>query len=155
MKSSSRILRVLGVTLGLSAAGALFGGIAAAIAILVWGMGKFAGGLDGAVGAMGFAFSVGAVLGSIMGPFVAWGLLRHVPLGKAVLGATIGAFVGGSLTALLPATHPLLGGAVGLIGASVIMRVRYASKARVLRDGACEIADAELTRVDSAKQLIE
>jgi hypothetical protein len=127
LKSSSRAVRIIVATLGLSAAGAIFGGLAAAIAVVLWGT-IVTGDLPFALDAMVFAGTVGAGLGAVLGPVAAWGLLRHVPLGIAVLGATLGAFLGGSVTALLQAGNPLIGGAVGLISGSVFLRYRYARK---------------------------
>lgn len=157
VKISSRTLRVIGATLGLIAAGALFGGVAASIAVVFWGMAIFGGTFDAVPAAMGFAFSTGAILGSFMGPLVAWGLLRRVPLGKAVLGATIGACVGGALTAFFPfpATHPLIGGAVGMLGSAVIMRARFAKKAKALSGSTDYDGNAELQDGDDAQRLLE
>lgn len=157
MKLSSRAVRVIGATLGLSAAGALFGGVAAAIAVVFWGMAIFGGTFDAVPAAMGFAFSTGAILGSFMGPLVAWGLLRHVPLGKAVLGATIGACLGGAVTALFPfpPSNPLIGGALGMLGSAVIMRVRFAKPAKALSGSTDGDACADLQDGDESQRLLK
>jgi hypothetical protein len=47
------------------------------------------------LGGVWFAGMVGAELGAVCAPLIAWLLLRYVPLGRAFLGLTIGTVLGG------------------------------------------------------------
>jgi hypothetical protein len=97
----SRVGRILLVTAGLSAAGAVLGALAsvgaltAAIGVMAL-MGKAEFGLTTEV--VSVAGRVGAVFGMVLGPLTAWLALRRVALSRAMLtttGATIlGAIVG-------------------------------------------------------------
>lgn len=109
--------RVVAVTAGLAAAGALGGALVAdltvASVVLVT-----AG--PTAVLREGWQYlaasAIGAGCGALVGPLTAWTLLRHVPLGRAVLESTVGAAIGGALGIVLVAPR---GGLLGLF-ASVL-----------------------------------
>ncbi|GLC25928.1 hypothetical protein rosag_24410 [Roseisolibacter agri] len=46
-------------------------------------------------GLLGLLLPRGALLGALVGPPVAWALLRRVPIGWAALGVSVGALIGG------------------------------------------------------------
>ncbi len=81
------------VTLGLSAAGALFGGTAAAAVFAGSILALSTHAVDRRLLLITFAF--GAVQGMVLAPLAAWLLMRHVPLGLAFGGTFVGAIVGG------------------------------------------------------------
>jgi len=92
--------RIAAVTAGLAAAGALVGGACAplALAALLVAM-KARGALgDGALYLS--AGLVGAGIGAVGAPTVAWTLLRRVPLGRAIGVTALGAAVGAALGAV-------------------------------------------------------
>ena len=90
------------VTVGLIAVGGLLGGICGLLALLplairqlLWPTGD-----DGFVTAGGlapWAFVCGAFLGVVLGPTIAWTLLRRVPLWRLLLEPTIGTIAGSFL----------------------------------------------------------
>lgn len=130
----SRPVRVLLVTLGLVAAGAVFGAIAGALAVvisLVLTEGPESAAVLGlyVVGAY-----FGAFIGAVLLPVVAWIVLRHVPLGRAIVGSVIGTVVGGVGGWLVPVIadeviRGLLGAAAGMLGAAIVMWQRFKLKA--------------------------
>ncbi len=91
---------------------------------------------------MGFLAAVGAgfgaLVGSVVGPAVGWGLLRRAPLGKAVLwsaaGTVAGAVVGDLLAPLNPYTWGMpgvvAGGILGCFVASAALRLHTLRAAR-------------------------
>src|SRR4030095_16848521 len=101
----SRVGRIVLVTVGLSAAGAVLGALASV------------GGLTGVIGVMALAGkaefgltaevllvagSVGAVFGTVLGPITAWLALRRVALGRAMFTTTGATMVGAIVGAPLP-----------------------------------------------------
>lgn len=147
----SRVGRIIAVTLGLSIAGAIFGAVAGVIALVV--LIVLSGGaqdsrsppiLEMAV----LPAMIGAGLGAVGAPAIAWLLLRYVPLGKAVAWSTVGSVVGGvagwSLATVLDrANHAIdtglatqakgviLGAVAGFLAAALILRLRVrASRGR-------------------------
>ena len=138
-----RVSRVLAVTLGLTAAGAVTGAVCGFLALTPLVVSQwirpspdynFATFSDLAPWATG----AGAVLGAVCGPVLAWSLLRHVPLWRVVLWAAAGtvlgslaawALAGASLTPGLPS---IFGGALlGMVIAGVMLRRRVARHSRV------------------------
>ncbi len=127
--------RVITVTLGLSAAGAVFGSIAGAtalgIALIVSdGLAAFK-----VLGVLAVPAVIGAGLGALCAPLAGWLLLRHVPLGRAFGGLILGTIVGGLIGWFLPVsfnpiTQPIVAAAAGFLGAAVLLRFKHA------RDGA-------------------
>ena len=124
--------RVVAVTFGLVGAGALFGGIAGGIALLIaWvpteGLPSTAAEVWGALG-LGAVY--GAPIGAIIGPPTAWLLLRHVPLGRLFMGTAAGTIVGGVFGWLIPSTesldqpmNALLCAFSGFLAAALFMRI--------------------------------
>jgi hypothetical protein len=91
------------VTLGLAALGAAAGAsvvFLGQVTIMLW-LGLRTDGLTRALELafdprlLGFLVPRGALLGAVVGPPVAWTLLRRVPIGWAVLGVAAGALFGG------------------------------------------------------------
>jgi hypothetical protein len=138
MKSSPG--RILAVTAGLLAGGALFGAIAAVLALVVasaltdglaWGTEPIA---------LVFAAVAGAALGAPLFPAAGWLLLRRVPLGVALVGSMAGTVLGGVLGWVLtggndPMATPILGAIIGFACAAILMRLRFSTprKAEAIR----------------------
>ena len=121
--------RVVGVTLGLSAAGAVFGGVAGATAL---GVALF---IDDGLAALKELSVVlvpgviGAVLGAVCAPLAGWLLLRRVPLGRVFGGLSLGTILGGIAGWYLPLgfdpiNQPIATAAVGFLVAAVVLHVR-------------------------------
>jgi len=123
--------RIVAVTLGLSLAGAIFGGVAGAVAlgislVLSRDFGRFNEPLLFAVAA-----TLGVMLGAGCAPLAGWLLLRRVPLGRAFGGLTVGAIVGGVVGWFLPRSMAhgdgiLIAAALGFLCAAVVLRIRHA-----------------------------
>jgi len=120
-------IRLVGVTLGLSAAGIVFGGIAgvATLALIevlsVGSAGHWDPSLLLSVGL------VGAMVGAICAPLAGWLFLRQVPLGRAFAGLTLGTIIGGVVGAfgpdfVSPYYQPLALAAVGFLVAAGFLR---------------------------------
>jgi len=75
---------------------------------------------------------VGAVVGAVCGPTLAWSLLRSVPLGRVIKWAALGTVVGSFAGWLVPmawTTGPLpvfVGALLGMLTAGVALRFRAA-----------------------------
>jgi len=139
--------RVLVVTVGLSAAGFIAGGLCAPIAVFI------AVALD--FGTSGFPSPSslrnlleiaggGAVIGSIAAPVYAWVVLRRVPLGSAAafpaLGTILGSIVGDRIAPINPYvasyTPGILRGAlIGFALAGLVVRIVW-SRARIIKSSA-------------------
>jgi hypothetical protein len=132
----NRTLRIVAVTVGLLAAGAVAGALAAIGALLI---GLLLSG-EGLVppylfDMLAFAGMVGALFGGILLPVTGWVFLRRVPLGLAVLGTLLGTIAGGALGWLLRVgPNEMQGGIIcafgGFVCAAVLLRLR-ASAPRV------------------------
>ena len=127
--------RLVAVTLGLSGAGALFGGVAGAVAL---GVGlALTGSLSlGDIGILLIPGVIGAALGAISAPLAGWLLLRRVPLGRAFGSLTLGTILGGVAgwflavsfdTSILP---PIVAAGLGFVTAAVILRLKYSRAAQ-------------------------
>ena len=131
-----RALRIAAVTAGLMAAGAVFGGVAGAVAGAVWilaeeGFRDFMRNAE----IIPFMGVLGGMLGAVLGPVAAWGMMRHVPLWLAVGGPTLGSIGGGIVGSLLGGPWPmLLGGIAGFTMSAAWLHARVPSDARLLRD---------------------
>jgi hypothetical protein len=121
--------RILAVTAGLVAGGALFGGLAGAVALtlLLALFGDFNWDL------LLLAARMGAWLGAFLLPIAGWTLMRRVPLWRALAGTIVGTVIGGLLgTALGLFLYPFglmvgppLGGILGFIYATIRLRRRF------------------------------
>lgn len=125
--------RALLVTLGLAAVGAAAGGACAACVFVA--LAASLGGLD----LLGHhhwapwiadAAALGAAVGAVGAPSLAWGLLRRVPLGRALAETAAGTLLGAAAGALLgfdplaPSLGAVLGGSVaGFVLAGVRLRL--------------------------------
>jgi len=129
----NRTLRIVLVALGLMLSGAVLGGLAAAMALLIgavlteanfsWDWGIFA-----------VAAIVGALFGGVLLPLTGFVLLRRVPLGLTLGGTVMGTVVGGAVGwaagVYLAGTNldwPI-GGAVGGFALSVVVLRRIAAR---------------------------
>ncbi len=119
--------KVLIVTAGLVVTGAVVGaicgmvGLATSLAV----QGESPAAQDLAIYA--FAGVIGAFVGSIIAPLLAWGLLRYVPIGRAVaqcaLGTTLGGMVAFTLEPNASLFVPVLGALFGFVAAAVRLRI--------------------------------
>jgi hypothetical protein len=131
----NRTTRIVAVTVGLLAAGALAGALAADAALL----------LASAVDGSGLALTnwepllvvagIGALFGGVLLPITAWLFLRRVPLGLALLGTVVGTIVGGALGWIVRlGSNEIQGGIMGAFAgfavAALFLRLR-ASAPRV------------------------
>lgn len=129
-----RWMRITLVTMGLAAAGAVFGTLAGMVVLFAWL--AILGGLGPVLNIPFFmaqiALVYGGGLGAVLGPLAAWTLMRRVPLWLAVGGTTLGTLAAGGLGLLL-APHPMsaiLFGMVGFCYTAVRLRNRFAPDAQ-------------------------
>ncbi len=121
----ARVLRIVGVTAGLIAAGAVFGTLAGAAALSIglwlehdpWSI------------AMGIVIGpiFGGPIGAITAPMLGWLLLRQVALGKMFVslsaGTTIGGVIGWMTTSGgMQISSGLAGAFIGCVVAAIRMR---------------------------------
>ena len=116
------------MTLGLSLAGIVFGGLAGVVALTINLLLTDGFGLHAVAAVYAVAATLGAILGAVCAPLAGWLLLRYVPLGRAFTGLTIGAVIGGVIGWFLPRSIAhgdalLIAAALGALRAAVIMRV--------------------------------
>lgn len=120
--------RVIVVTLALLVAGSLLGG-----AIGVGLLGVFALVVDGPGGfpyaweAFALSGVVGATLGALIGPALAWTALRDVPLWRVFAETATGAVIGGAAGFLGSGLNPLVAvgtATLGGLGAALRLRSR-------------------------------
>jgi len=120
-------VRVVLVTAGLAGAGGVAGAVVAmaTFTLLAWATN---GPVFDLVAYLVTGI-VGAACGVVLGPAVAWLLLRSVPLGKAILQTSIGAAIGGVLGWVFP-TWGLLGmlGFAGLGAVLAAVRLRLSPR---------------------------
>jgi hypothetical protein len=126
-----RFWRVVSVTLWLSAAGALFGAIAGAIAL---GTSLLVTDNDTSLFGVLFGALLGAPYGAATAPIVGWIALRRVPLGRLFVGLAIGTTIGGIVGWITTtsdagffapeADNGLIGAFVGCLVASLILHFR-------------------------------
>lgn len=117
------------VTVGLAGAGAVAGALVAIVTstlvILVAGGARFDWVAYAVTGV------VGAACGVLLGPAIAWLLLRSLPIGPAILQASIGAAIGGVLAWLFsPLGLPGVLALAALGGLLAALRLRYAQRRR-------------------------
>jgi hypothetical protein len=110
MVPARRVATVTAVTVGLVGAGAVFGAAAGGLAVT-------AGVLITEHEVAGFAFGafIGAPLGAIMAPTLAWTLLPRVPLGKMFVRCATGTVVGGVIGWIINPVFGLLGAVTGCL----------------------------------------
>jgi hypothetical protein len=131
----SRSLRIVAVTGGLLAGGAVAGAVAAVIAVLI--------ALTVTQTTLGpdwtpllFVACVGALFGGVLLPITAWLFLRRVPLGLALLGTVLGTIVGGTLGWIvrMGGVNEIQGGVLGSLAgfavAALLLRLRVSARER-------------------------
>jgi len=125
----TRALRIVVVTGGLAVAGGVMGAICGVLLILVpWLVTEGLRRLPDA-GVLVVPALFGAAVGAVAAPALAWGLLRHVALGRALAHTAAGTLLGGGLGWAL-ARNPwlpgiravIIGGVVGFVLAGVRLR---------------------------------
>jgi hypothetical protein len=126
--------RALIITLGLVAAGALVGALCGIIAlvpipILHWLRPSPDDGFVSAKELAPYAATAGAAIGAVLGPALAWGLLRHVALWRVVVMPLIGTLFGVIMgwfvarNAWIPGIPAIIGTAMlGLIAGALVLR---------------------------------
>lgn len=98
--TNNRNQRILAVTAGLAATGAVVGAVCAAIVLTVIASAEaksefiFSAEFFRLLGILALA---GAITGTVGAPALAWGLLRRVPLGRAILVTAIATIAGAIL----------------------------------------------------------
>jgi hypothetical protein len=97
---------------------------------------------------LGICAIVGGIVGAISSPIVAWGLLRHVPLGKAIAWGAIGTVLGGVIGEMVSPTSlhgastvpgVIAGGFLGFVAASIAARK---VSGRVARASSTKVSNA-------------
>jgi hypothetical protein len=97
--------RVLAVTGGLLLAGGVVGGLVGGGLLGIFAsIGKVAGETGPPLRLFGIAAGVGAIIGALTGPPLAWLLLRRVPIGKALMHTAVGSVIGGLLGGVITFT---------------------------------------------------
>ncbi|MBB4638698.1 hypothetical protein [Longimicrobium terrae] len=124
--------RAILVTLGLSAAGAVFGAIAGLVAQVAWMLLEWDGWFRYPE-VLVFGAGMGMIAGAVLAPLTAWLLMRHVPLGLAfggtLLGTVAGAAVGATMGSLPGAIY---GGFIGYAASALVLRFRVARPPRAV-----------------------
>jgi hypothetical protein len=121
--STERVERVIVVTIGLGATGAVVGAICATSAISLIAMRAGGFRVVNAVGMPSYLAVVagaGAFTGAIGAPLLGWGLLRRVPLGRVVLYAAIGTVLGAIMGELLHPINPYPRGVPSVIAGAFL-----------------------------------
>jgi len=140
-----RTRRILAVTAGLVAFGAVAGAIAGALVALL-AIALSLGPLEALdLDLIGFGATLGAPLGAVLLPAAGWLLMRRVPLGRAMLWTTVGTIGGGLVGWFTPFRvdefyRTLVCGFLGFIIAVITLR-----RLGVRRDGVtAQVADSSL-----------
>lgn len=114
------IKRVFAVTAGLLGIGALCGAVLGAVIV---GAMLLRYGLSEATPDVGFALifggGVGAGIGAVLTPLLAWIFLRRVPLGRAIGETAIGMLAGVALAMIFVPAYWLGAALLGFLGAGV------------------------------------
>ena len=139
MTALIRARRVLAVTTGLVAAGALTGALCGVLAltpllIANWLRTTPEMHFTPATVLALWGVRAGATLGAVLGPTLAWGLLRRVPLWRVVtwtaVGTVLGSLAGWAAagTALVPSGPAVgVGALLGFLGGGLALRLRSGS----------------------------
>jgi hypothetical protein len=136
--------RIVAITAGLVAAGAIVGslcGAAAGAVVMVADSGLRALLSANALTFLSYPALFGAASGAVGLPVAAWGLLRNVPLGRALLITAIGTVGGAVVGQVLEPFNPysrnipgvIAGGFVGFLFAAAALRFREYLRSRSKR----------------------
>lgn len=121
----SMLLRIVGITAGLAAAGFAAGGAAGMVMAVVIEAADGYGGWLPDSGTLKMYGTFGGLVGALLGPLAAWLLMRHVPLWLAVGGTAAGTITGGVLGLLIGGFSASLEAALlGFAVAAVVLRLR-------------------------------
>lgn len=115
--------RIATITVGLTLAGAVTGAICAGVSVAcIAAIEGGAGVLASAVTLKLIALSAGfgAVAGAIAGPSLAWGLLRHVPFGRAIAFTALGTVMGSIAGELFRSVNPFAAIVPGVIAGAIM-----------------------------------
>ena len=155
-----RVARIVLVTLALSGAGAAAGAVLGVAPVAVISL--VLGGVEGmrnTVEVWPFLAAIGGAIGAVLGPSLAWLLLRHVPLGRAILQCTLGGLMGFIVGVVLPdhrdynmEIQPIMMAVIGAVCAAVRLRLRHPRRASSLPStGAPESTAAVRPQRDAAR----
>jgi len=100
LRTTNRLARIVAITAGLGATGAVVGGCCAAIAVTVISIVETKSAFIFSVEffrLLGIVALAGAMTGIVGAPALAWGLLRRVPLGRAIVVTAIATIAGAIL----------------------------------------------------------
>ena len=119
----SRARRIVVVTAGLAATGAVVGALVGVLALFLGSLVR--AGWAAASDPFGYAIAaiIGAAIGAVVAPILAWGVMRHVPLGRAIAGTALGAVLGGAIGWVLPVVFPPFAAVAGFVVAAVVLRL--------------------------------
>jgi hypothetical protein len=139
--ASRPLLRVVLLVGLLGAVAGAIVGIVAYFAIALWALrGSMPSGRDAAfviaIGAAG-----GAVAGFLLGPLVGFGLLRHVPLGRAIAFTGLGTLAGLAASIATNGRHPLPLTVGGFLLGAVAARLLGSRREPAARSGEGRKAD--------------
>jgi hypothetical protein len=116
------IARVAIVTLALVIVGALIGALTSVLALVVVLMLRGSPGFPQLLAAIMMAGYVGAAIGAVMAPIVAWVLLRRVPLWRAITQTALGTLLGAIVTSFT-FPGPIIGAIIGFTLAAIRLRI--------------------------------
>jgi hypothetical protein len=117
-----RVKRIIAVTAGLAATGAVAG---AGLGTLVMALGLLVltGVFPRDLSLLGVSAFFGAGIGAVLAPVAAWSLLRYVPLGRAIGQTTLGAVLGALIGLVMGPFAAAIGSLVGFAAAAVRLRL--------------------------------
>jgi len=139
--SMPQLLRIARVVLGVTAACTVAGAVASVPVTAVFVLAGN-GGLD-YLGVFAVGATFGAVCGLLLGPAIAFGFLRGVPLGRLFAETAAGAGLGGAIAALSSdGRGTLLGAGIGLAAAVAHLFLRFRKTRTPSAPARDEAADA-------------
>ncbi len=129
------IRRIVAITLGLSAIGAVVGAVLGIEAMSFLGLvGTGTRLVPGIASFLPIAAVFGACAGVILAPIAAWTLMRRVPIWKAIAGTALGTTVGVVAGYLLGGAYDsglpwlFIGGFIGFLVAALVLRFRRSKR---------------------------
>lgn len=131
--------RIVAVTVGLAAAGAVVGGVLGGLLASLIGLFAGAARWSSEISLAGVEF--GGVVGFVLAPIAAFTLMRRVPLWRAIAETALGTTIGAGMGLLLQPRFPLLIlspvilGVVGFTAAALRLRLFYRAAGVTSREG--------------------